>query len=338
MVKFRFYDPDDKPTSVTPAPSDAPSAVSAAEPERTVPVQVMPSPPKGVVAHRNSGFTLHWVHQLHWHKNPFTELTPKPAHVFVVNQDAARQHINLFFIKEKQFGTLSGAKGMGKTFMLTWLAEELQPYGDRFLVFGFEGSTPLPMILQKLVSPHEGLLAKYKGNSPEELSIFLSARAKRRIVILVDNADSLPDQTAVYYKQLLAHNNAIVILAGQNPPKLAHDDLQAELEPLKSHDVVKLLERRIAAVGGAGTQPFPTQLIEELWRASDRNLKQFIDYCNETAMKVALKQFVVPEEPAAAEPAAPEKKSGAKPVKKTASKPEPKKQSPYDDLIAGLAK
>jgi type II secretory pathway predicted ATPase ExeA len=307
-----------------------------------------------------TGFTLHWVHELHWRQNPFTQLSVKPAHVFIVNQDAARQQINLFFIKEKQFGVIHGPPGSGKTFMLTWLAEELQPYGDRFMVYGFEGNAPTTTIIEKLVAPHQTLFHKYKGSTPEELSAFLLARSRRKMVILVDNADELTDQTAVYYKFLLAHNNAIVILTGAHPPALAREDMSVPLPPLHAKDVLKILERRISAVGGSGYLPFVENLVEELWRASGNNLKRFFEYCNETAMKVALKQLTITQpmthEEKEEEPAAPARAQVAQgksrapaPVIRTSLKeraktthtktqPEPAKVSHYDDLIAELAK
>ena len=337
MVKFKFYDPDDEKAghkTSQPAPSVPSAAMTTSAPQASA-----------GASQSKSGFTLHWIHELGWRMNPFTELRAKPAHVYVVNQDTARTHINLFFIKEKQFGTISGGPGSGKTFMLSWLAEELQPYGDRFCVCGFDGSAAAETVISKVCSPFESFLSKYKGESPEELSAFIASKAKRRLVILVDNAENIPEKSLAYYKQLLTQNQAIVIFAGQSPPKISADDLQVTLAHLTPQDCEKILERRIAAAGGRGIEPFNSTFVAELWKASKNSLNTFMSLCNETAMKIALKQFVPPPQPEPVTPAmtsaatekAPKQKA-AKSAPPTVRQEEQAQKRAYDDFISGLLK
>jgi hypothetical protein len=315
MVKFRFYDPDEKPAE-----------------------QEHPKHAEPVTIHvQKKGFTLDWVHDLGWRENPFTQLTPMPVHEFMVNQDATRQAINLFFIKEQRFGTITGDHGSGKTFMLQWLAEELHPYKDRFEVHYFDAAAcTVEQFTEKLTKHHSSFFSSYKGNSPEKLVHFLEGKLKHKLVILVDNANDL-GALDHYYKALYAKMQAVIILAGTKPAQLAEDSLNATLVQMSAHDASKMVEKRIGKVGGAGIKPFNHRLLEEVWVAAKCTPKTFLDYCNETAMKVALKQIIIEEESSAPVERAAEKpvkdsKKSVKIDKKAASK------NQYDDLIAGIVK
>jgi hypothetical protein len=317
-MKIRFYDPDDKP--------------------KTPPV--------------SKGFTLTWERDLGWKQNPFTELTALPAQQYIVNQDAAREAANLFFIRSATFGTIRGGQGMGKTFFLTWLAEQLAAYGDTFLVYRFTGNSSVEDFTSALTKPYAGVFSRYSGETPQEFVEFVREKRKKQLVLLIDDADSL-GTLEPYVRATVEHLGARLILTGIRPPALFPDTLNVQLTAMTPADALKLVEKRIAAVGGTSHKPFTPTFIKEVWGAANANPATFLVYCNETAMKIALKQVVLQDEFSAenlVEAAKTEEKPAKKTAKKTAKKksaakaapetPKPvaKTASQYDDLISGLVK
>jgi hypothetical protein len=313
MVKIRFYDPDDKP-----------KAPAAHKPAFTT------APKKGL--------TLDWPRELQWRESPFTTLMLLPAHQYIVGQDAARQAINLFFIKEQWFGTISGEPGSGKTFLLQWLSEELQPYKDRYSVHRFDASLTPEQFSQELSEPYSTLLTKYRGTDPAALAEFLQRRAKRKLVLLIDNGNAL-GPLEPYLLALRDKLGAVIIIAGTKPHAIAPDALKVTLTHLSTEEASKLVEKRIARVGGSGIAPFSPLLLNELWLASRSNPVTFLQFCNETAMKIALKQISVQErEEQLQKQLIPDLKGSKKVSKPTKDAPVDKKKSlsPYDDLINDL--
>lgn len=332
MVKFRFYDPDEdeKPSRPASRPS-----YNAFAPE----VPVGSSKPI-------SGLTLDWVHSIGWRTNPFTQLSPKPAHAFLVGYESQRQDINLFFIKEFTFGTVTGESGMGKSFLLQWLSEELAGYGNRFETHLIDARNGVAAFTSAIVSKHETLLKKYRGASPAEFLQFLKQNVKnpKRMVILVDNADELGDLEP-YLLAIMDNNLGSVILAGKKPKPLADDKLRVRLTSTDWQDALKLIEKRVQAVGGSSYKPFTPKLIEELWSASKGNFVLFFGFASETAMKIALKQIVIDEEApeefllrARSTPPDDSKNSKSKSKDSDDKKGGKKQKNIYDDLISGLAK
>lgn len=325
-MKIRFYDPDDE-------------AKQAQQPARALPVHNQPHP-------QSRGFTLDWVRDLGWRENPFTQLQPKPVHSFIVGQEQTRQAINLFFIKEQRFGTITGERGSGKSFLLEWLEEELAQYADRFDIRRVSGAKQPREIIAAIVEPYEGVFSKYKGESADEFVAFLTSKLKKKLVLLIDDADELGAFES-YVHALLTATPAIVVLAGARPKAVKDDALKLKLSPLPAHDAIKLVEKRIAAVGGSAIRPFTNRLLEELWTAAKENPSTYLSFLSETAMKIALKQVIIDEE-------SPQEfllrkqegkeKAEAKPADTKGEKSEKgdkrakNNKNHYDELIAGLAK
>lgn len=336
MVKFRFYDPDDD---------------KLGEPvkERPIPEELSKHPVKTLKQEPRAGLVLDWIHELGWRKNPFT-MQATPSHAFVIGQDAARQALNLFFIKQRTFGTITADHGLGNTFMLRWVQEELERYPDRFTVCVIDASTSQLSLSKQLAAPYEKLFAKYKGHVPAELAAFLKPKLKKRLVILVDNADLLADLEPLLLV-LMKDCGSAVIFAGTKPVLFALDELKVTLAKLHPKEVVALLEKRIAAVGGRGIEPFDAKLVDELWKLSEHNLASFMNYCDETAVKLALKHVELPTEEKPEKEKTGKEKSGKNEAKKSGAKHkdalaekefEEKKQerqkSVYDSLIEDLVK
>ena len=312
-MKFTFFDPDkeDKPKE-QPKPAAAPQV---SQPQRR-------------------GLVLDWVHELGWSENPFTQFKASPSHEFMVDQERPRQLINLFFIQHSSFGTITAEEGEGKTFMLQWIKEELEHYKDRYSVYLFDSTESIEAFSKELTQQYSKLLSKYKGTTPEELAAYLKQKATKRIVLLVDNIDD-NEQLRPYCKALV-DSGAAAIVSSEKPAAFMKDELSVKLHSLSAADAEALLEKRIQAVGGSGIEPFRKKLVEELWKVSKQNPVQFLKYCNETAMKIALKQITLPEEEKPAKGA----KKGKEPkeIKPEPEQKESKQRSAYDNLIEGLAK
>ena len=134
MVKFTFFDPDKDKPKEQPKP------------------QAQPEKPANQPQKR--GLVLDWVHELDWSENPFTQFKASPSHEFMVNQEKARQQINLFFIQHSSFGTITGEEGEGKTFMLLWIKEELEHYKDRYSVYFFDSSSSIEEFSKQLTQQY----------------------------------------------------------------------------------------------------------------------------------------------------------------------------------------
>lgn len=362
MVKFRFYDPDDEKPRKAVSREDADAIVAGAvgelpkakelvaasveeTPEMEEPAAKVDAKPAPKPSGEKRGFTLEWISELGWSGNPFTEAQPRPAHEYIVDQETARQEINLFFIKGSGFGTITGEKTSGKTFILAWLAEELAQYQDKFTIYTFTGGTTPAQFSHEITRPYAKLFSKYHGKTPEELAAYVSLKSMRKLVILIDDADTL-GALERYLAALVTDGHAIVVIAGTKPKAFLKDELGTKLRAFFAKDALALLEKRIVAVGGSGIEPFDEKLAQELWKASKQDVPTFLRYCHETAIKLALKQLTLEktaqdkehEEAHAKTPAKKVAKKGAKAKEEPKTEKDSRKKSPYDDLISSLGK
>lgn len=78
-------------------------------------------------------FLMDWYKEFDWFSNPFKPLVISPQDL-MVNLEKEKQKINLFIIKQHDFGIIKGDDGLGKTTLLRWMSDELRKYKDKVSV------------------------------------------------------------------------------------------------------------------------------------------------------------------------------------------------------------
>lgn len=308
MVKIRFYDPD----------ANAPRRKKS----------------------KGAGFTLDWVQELGWSQNPFDKNLFR-----VAGMVDARKDINVFFVKQRQFGIISGAAGMGKSTLLRWLEGEL--VGHKLRVVRLNGQEHGGKDFRKhLASVFAGMFTAPTPTTDSSLVELLAKKGADTYIALVDDAEFLTNENLKTIEAVLSTEAKVVFTAASKITGLpAKDELKLTIDSLTTEDYVAILLDRIQHVGGQGTHPFSESVISRMAKDTD-SLRDFLDLAQETAINVALKKatlggHVTADDLAEGEEEKAETKKGLK--KKTSikksqvqQKKEQKKRK-YDELIESLS-
>lgn len=310
MVRIRFYDPDEE---------DHPHArkADAASPKASDLI--------------GRGYGIDWVGQLGWRENPFIPFTARPAQMYFVGHDAARKSISDFLARGEHLATVTGELGIGKTMFLAWLTEELGKHPRDYHVVNLVSRESPEEITKKLAAPYRGLFSTYTGETNEELAEYLTSKEKkRRIVLLIDDAENLGENEALI-NALLDAPNISVVIAGERIPKLAVKPLHIPLTPITPLHAEELIEARIRGVGGRGLRPFTSRVVADLWKAAQGDPTRFFHYAEETAMRAATGQIDLEadEEDSGASDSEDE---GADAVSDSSGKKTKKSQTPDEDI------
>jgi CO dehydrogenase nickel-insertion accessory protein CooC1 len=278
----------------------------------------------------NSSFTLDWVSELGWKENPFT----------LSNRIAGFAHeeheVNLFFIKQRRFGTITGPTGIGKTTLLTWLTSELEGRrGFRVVVLDADLLTNEQQLLNEIADNFRGMFAKGKDISSSQLHNLLIKKTKQdQLVLLIDNAETLENEHMNLLEELLGLSNTQILLAAHSKQKdlPADDELELVLKQRDEKHYEQILIDRIEAVGGKGIHPFTISVIQRMTKETE-NTEEFLKLAHETAIHIALNK-VTGEEESPEEVIEESKKSSSR--KKTSSGVQGRKRTKYDELIESL--
>jgi general secretion pathway protein A len=163
---------------------------------------------------------------------------------------------------------LTGASGLGKTAVLHAAAAELADGPQRWTLLKIAHPAPPPLELQRLIAAPLGL-GELAPASPDGIARRLAAEVDRRVVLLVDDAHSLPLASLLYLRLMcdLLHRKVSVlqvVLAGRPGllEQLRHPQLagrfvdtaaHADLRPLRADEMQDFLAFRLIAAGRALT-------------------------------------------------------------------------------------
>lgn len=299
-MKFEFFDPEDE------AGSGSPRRKRSAR--------------KG-----ESSFTLDWVSALGWNDNPLA-LRGFP----IAGMEEERQQINLFFIKSKKFGLIKGKEGLGKSTLLFWLKKELDGYKDldAHLISGKHAESDEQLRIQ-LADAYRGMFGRDKPLSTHELIELIEKKCKKRYVLLIDDADELPDGSDDILKALLELDSSIVATVQDKlSPMPGKDELGLTLKKRSEEDYERILVSRIESVGGHGMRPFGEKQLKTMYKAAS-NTKEFLQMAAEVAINLALKRVTQQNDVSLDD--VEEEEDDESPVKKKSGK-----KKKYDDLIESL--
>ncbi len=297
-MKISFYDPDDNKKPSTSKRTD-------------------------------ESFTLDWVSELGWSDNPFTQ----HKH-FIAGMEEERQEINLFFIKKLRFGTIKGPSGTGKTTLLNWLADALNPQKD-FTVHRVDAAhiKDAAHLRVTLADKVRGFFGKGKALELNELFSLLQKKAGSHYVLLVDNAHELTKQEAKLVESL-TELPASILCAGESVSAFSkEDELELTLGKRTAHEYELILKQRIESVGGEDIKPFTVSVVKHLAEESD-DTREFLALAHETAIAIALKQITLEEETPPEQVAEEAEKKASSRTKKGVKG---RKRTKYDDLIESLS-
>lgn len=280
----------------------------------------------------NSSFTLDWVAELGWTNNPF-ELD---EHVLAGMEDE-RQDINLFFIKKRRFGTITGPKGSGKTTLLHWLADELSRHNDFHVEFVDAALIPdADRLRVALADKVRGFFGKAKDIALDELFALLQKKVSGHYILLIDNAQELDEEQRAVIEALYELPASILCAGSKVKGFSEEDELELELKARSADEYRLILEQRITKVGGDGIHPFTKSVIRRMADES-KNTQDFLSLAHETAIAIALKKVTLEEEEPEEQVAEDAEKKVSKRSKKDGDKVKGRKKTKYDKLIESLS-
>lgn len=262
---------------------------------------------------------LNWQRKLGYQKDPFDTNIPTPVKKYIIGTEHLQERLNLFLIKEEQFGTISGEKGCGKTMLLRWMDEELAPqrshmqqYMDAKVMHAPD--TIVSTLLKNRLSLLEKGLRKFmKGKKDPRQQLLQHLAKEKKTVLLVDNAGYLNDAGIALFAEIKEKTRTHIIFAdtaerlkrlGLGDAKL-HDTLKLALPTYTGQHCHDILQRRIEGAGSSETYPFSEQEVQRLAKHADNNPTKLLQGARERAIELSLKTVSAP--PTRAEP---ERKGG----------------------------
>ncbi len=293
-------------------------------------------------------FVLDWRKKLGYREDPFVPEPSKRVHDFFVDREQERETINLFIIKRTRYGILQGAKGVGRTALLRWTAEELEQRGMKGDVFLLDDEKALgerkrladalldrtlSMLERKVMKPQEKL------GPAEREELLLKKLAKRHVLILIDDAGALSKDALDLLKRILETCPGTQLILSLERVLKVHEELGGDglglaLDDLSDEALTALVAKRMALAGAVGTFPFEEADLKKLVAASKRSPVKLLGLCRERAIELSLK-VDGPPKPQPAQPAA--KASAARPSSSPSTQssiPQPAPQEPEDEDAA----
>ncbi|MAE13767.1 hypothetical protein CMO92_04330 [Candidatus Woesearchaeota archaeon] len=247
-------------------------------------------------------FSLDWERKFGWNSDPFVDHIPESVDPFLAGLDDAKQGLNLFILKEKQFGLIRGAKGSGKSILTKWFTLELKNFENRIETIHldvppvFSEQALCKQITEPLTSFTE---RKKKKDSPYTFEDVLHAIGKKtktkRCIIIFDPLDNLTREALYVAVKLFALPNVQVVATCSkefysNLPKTVKDQdcLSLEIKSLTPTELKDLLQKRIAFFGGKSIEPFTEKELQSLHKKTIGNPRELLKEAKEIALKKSL--------------------------------------------------
>jgi hypothetical protein len=238
-------------------------------------------------------FIIHWERNLDWSGNPFTDTILFPVSSFKSGREEESKILNKFFIQGKKFGVIKGEKGVGKTFILKWLEEELKTYENQFDIFYFDAKTSNHKTLIKNLMSHFTTFSFF--NNPENLidNIKSKISKSKKIIFLIDDADNLSKESLILIKQIKSINNIHLILTISEDfdfKDFGEDELNLTLSKLETEYLKEMIVKRIEYYNGVDIEPFNSIQIKTIAKKANFNPREMLKLCNEKAVEISIQK------------------------------------------------
>ena len=223
-----------------------------------------------------------WFAKFGWRSNPFA-LTVIPS-LFTGYSAQVKS------IMEK-LGTRSGHilvygdKGVGKTTLLRWLADNLNRENHAIYV-----ARP-PINFDDLIRL---VVSALRGSSRKKYSLYeveeLVKKAKKPVVLLIDEAHEVTPEIEQQMRSVGDIQGVNLVLAGlpetrekikrDSPPLFDRIILESYIEHLSLEETRDLIKKRIESVGGQEIKPFTNEAIENIFKMSKGRPRMILKVCD----------------------------------------------------------
>ncbi len=262
---------------------------------------------------QQKGFVLEWDRALGFSQNPFVDKVLTPTSHYIAGYQDAREKLNLFVINENTFGVIMGSSGIGKSFMMQWLFEQLSAFKAKLLPIYISGDSKsqqpiLSDIVVALMSAYERTVKKGQlALTLEGFASWIKKKADRKkLVLLIDGAKRVAVKDIQLFNLLFKAMPALIIVAETKEgyeksifsriSKMAdikaeyfEDTLKLTLEGLSFEEAREMLQKRIEAFGGHDISPFHDPMLKALHKRAEGNPKELLELCKKKAIELSVK-------------------------------------------------
>ncbi len=245
-----------------------------------------------------------WKKKLEYEEDPFREETPEEIEEVFVDREEEREKLNMFLLKEENYGTVVGEQGVGKHALMKWFDKNIEKEfktiiiennGDQERTENLGKKDFVKRVLEKHLNFFEKTITKpHEKLSFEEMVEFIKRRSeKKRTIILLYG--ELPEETLSLLNDLVSESRfALVIFCEpsekeQEKFENLEDYLEIELDPLSKESMKKMLAKRIENAGRKNCYPFSEEDVEELVEQNEEDLPGFLRSAKEKAMSLSLR-------------------------------------------------
>jgi len=222
-----------------------------------------------------------------WKQNPFT-LTINP-NLYTGYEGQVKALMNHIENKHK-IALLTGNTGSGKTMTLKWLEENVHenifyiskpPVNPDTFIDIFVDYFPLTF-LERILRKRPNLYT---------LPRYINKKVKGHVVFLVDEAHETNKEVLEWLRVLVDQiDNVSLVMAGlPNLDKKIKEQLETfdqrittriTLNSLSESETLDLMEKRIASVGGSGTNPFTSEAITKIYQKTGGFPRSILKECD----------------------------------------------------------
>ncbi len=232
-----------------------------------------------------------WFSKRGWKNNPFTfHISPS---LFVGYKAQARAILNAIEERQKMV-FIVGPTGSGKTSILRWVAENL-PKGHDYIFIGKPPSKPEEFVdIFKDKFPRPWFM-RWMANvkNLHQLPEFLNRKLSNKVLVVMLDECHESDMEVLEWLRVISDqvDNMIVLLSGlpifevqiRDRLETLRKRIAARIEVLSltKEEMKELIEKRIAAVGGTGLEPFNEKTMDTIYNSTGGFPREVIRYCND---------------------------------------------------------
>ncbi len=230
-----------------------------------------------------SGTKKKWFSKFGWKHNPFT-LDVIPS-LFTGYSAQVESILDKLSTRSGHI-LVYGDKGVGKTTLLRWLAENLKK--DNHAVYVARPPIKFEDLVNQVVVELKGRgqKGKYSLYEVEELV----KKAKKPVVMLIDEAHEITAEIEQQMRSLGDIHGVNLILAGlpetkekikrDSPPLYDRMVLETYIEHLSLEETRDMIRKRIEDAGGQDVKPFTNEAIENIFKMSKGRPRMILKVCD----------------------------------------------------------
>lgn len=226
-----------------------------------------------------------WFKKFNWKSNPFT-LDVMPS---LFTGYSGQINSIMEKISTRSGHILAyGEKGVGKTTMLRWLADNLK--AGNYAIYIARPPINFNELIRYIVAEIKGEKeARKKDYSLYEVEALVK-KAKKPVVLLMDEAHEFSEDVERQMRSLGDIGNINYILAGlpetkdklkkESPPFFDRIILEVNLDHLTYDETKDLIRKRIENVGGEDAKPFNEEALQEIYKISRGRPRMILKVCD----------------------------------------------------------